>query len=51
MNGPGEAADADIGIAGGKDKAVLFVKGKVTETLPVAEAEEKFLKMTEELVR
>ena len=51
VNGPGEAADADIGIAGGKDKAVLFVKGKVTETLPVAEAEEKFLKMTEELVR
>ena len=51
VNGPGEAADADIGIAGGKDKAVLFVKGKVTETLPVAKAEEKFLKMTEELVR
>jgi (E)-4-hydroxy-3-methylbut-2-enyl-diphosphate synthase len=28
VNGPGEAKDADIGIACGKDKAVLFKKGK-----------------------
>ncbi len=51
VNGPGEAADADLGIAGGKDKAVLFRKGKVLMTLPVKEAEEKFAAMTEELVR
>lgn len=51
VNGPGEAADADLGIAGGKDKAVLFKKGKVLMTLPVKEAEEKFAAMTEELVR
>lgn len=27
VNGPGEAADADVGIAGGKGEAVLFKKG------------------------
>ena len=28
VNGPGEASDADIGIAGGKDEALLFVRGE-----------------------
>ena len=28
VNGPGEASDADIGIACSKGKAVLFKKGK-----------------------
>jgi (E)-4-hydroxy-3-methylbut-2-enyl-diphosphate synthase len=29
VNGPGEAKDADIGIAGGKKKGILFENGKV----------------------
>lgn len=29
VNGPGEAKDADIGIAGGKDSALLFKKGEI----------------------
>ncbi len=29
VNGPGEAKDADIGIAGGKGEAVLFKKGEI----------------------
>lgn len=28
VNGPGEAKDADIGIAGGKNEALLFIKGE-----------------------
>ena len=28
VNGPGEASDADIGIAGGKDEALLFIRGE-----------------------
>ena len=28
VNGPGEAREADIGIAGGKDGALLFIKGE-----------------------
>jgi len=31
VNGPGEAADADIGIAGGKGQGILFKKGKVVK--------------------
>jgi (E)-4-hydroxy-3-methylbut-2-enyl-diphosphate synthase len=33
VNGPGEAQDADIGIACGKGKAVLFRKGKQIKTI------------------
>ncbi len=33
VNGPGEAAEADIGIAGGKDSAVLFKKGVVIKKI------------------
>lgn len=29
VNGPGEAKDADLGIAGGKGEAILFKKGKI----------------------
>ena len=31
VNGPGEAKEADIGIAGGKRVGVLFKKGKVVK--------------------
>lgn len=34
VNGPGEAREADVGIAGGEDCGVLFVKGEKKETLP-----------------
>jgi (E)-4-hydroxy-3-methylbut-2-enyl-diphosphate synthase len=34
VNGPGEARDADIGIAGGKGEGQLFVKGKLIEKVP-----------------
>jgi len=37
VNGPGEAREADIGIAGGDGKGVLFRKGRVVETLPQEE--------------
>ena len=29
VNGPGEAADADIGVACGKGSGVVFLQGKV----------------------
>ncbi len=34
VNGPGEAREADYGIAGGKDKGLLFKKGQVLGTYP-----------------
>jgi (E)-4-hydroxy-3-methylbut-2-enyl-diphosphate synthase len=33
VNGPGEAKEADIGIAGGKGVGILFKKGKVVRKL------------------
>ncbi|WP_459076774.1 flavodoxin-dependent (E)-4-hydroxy-3-methylbut-2-enyl-diphosphate synthase [Herbivorax alkaliphila] len=34
VNGPGEAKEADIGIAGGKNEAVLFKKGEIVRKIP-----------------
>ena len=39
VNGPGEAKDADVGIACGKGRGAIFRKGKVVNTV----SEEKFL--------
>ena len=33
VNGPGEAREADIGLAGGRDKGILFRKGEVFRTV------------------
>lgn len=37
VNGPGEAREADVGIAGGRGAGVLFRKGEVVRTVPEAE--------------
>jgi (E)-4-hydroxy-3-methylbut-2-enyl-diphosphate synthase len=34
VNGPGEAEQADFGIAGGKESGLVFKKGKIIKTLP-----------------
>ena len=34
VNGPGEAKEADIGIAGGKKEAILFKKGEIVKKIP-----------------
>ncbi len=34
VNGPGEAREADIGIAGGVDQGILFRRGKVVRKVP-----------------
>jgi len=37
VNGPGEARDADVGLAGGNSKGIIFRKGKIVRTVPEAE--------------
>lgn len=34
VNGPGEAREADIGVAGGKGEGILFKKGEIIKKLP-----------------
>ncbi len=43
VNGPGEARDADLGIAGGDGKGVLFAHGQIVRTMPEAELLPAFL--------
>jgi (E)-4-hydroxy-3-methylbut-2-enyl-diphosphate synthase len=47
VNGPGEAKEADIGIAGGDGKGILFKKGRVIKKVP----EEKLVEVLLEEVR
>ncbi len=37
VNGPGEAKEADIAVAGGKDEALLFIKGVKQKKIPQSE--------------
>ena len=50
VNGPGEAADCDLGIAGGGGVCAFFRKGVVYKKVPFAEAEKEFLKEIGKLV-
>ena len=43
VNGPGEARDADLGIAGGKDCALLFRRGKILRKVPKEDAKQAIL--------
>ena len=43
VNGPGEARDADIGIAGGDGCAVLFRKGEIVRKIPEDQIKETLL--------
>lgn len=49
VNGPGEAAEADVGIAGAKDYCVIFRKGEIVRRVKADEAAQEFLKEIESL--
>ena len=34
VNGPGEAKEADYGLAGGKEEGIIFKKGKIIKKVP-----------------
>ena len=47
VNGPGEAREADYGIAGGKDCGLIFKKGKVVGTYPYDRLCEELMRLIE----
>ncbi len=49
VNGPGEAREADVGIAGGDGRVALFKKGEVIRTVPEADAVDELIKEVESL--
>ena len=53
VNGPGEAREADLGVASGNGKGQIFVKGEVIKTVPesqiVETLVEEALRLAEEM--
>ena len=53
VNGPGEAREADLGVASGNGKGQIFVRGEVIKTVPESEIVETLieeaLRMAEEM--
>ena len=43
VNGPGEARDADLGVASGNGKGQIFVKGEVVKTVPESQIVETLI--------
>ena len=50
VNGPGEAREADLGIAAGKHRGHLFIKGQIVRVVPEAEMVEALVAEAEKLV-
>jgi (E)-4-hydroxy-3-methylbut-2-enyl-diphosphate synthase len=51
VNGPGEAREADIGVAGGCGTGILFKKGKVVKKFPEDRLVEVVLDAVDEFER
>lgn len=49
VNGPGEARDADVGIAGGKGEGLIFKKGEILRKVPENMLVEELIKEVERL--
>ncbi len=50
VNGPGEAKDCDLGIAGASDYCVIFKNGEITEKIPADCAEKRFFEEIDALL-
>jgi (E)-4-hydroxy-3-methylbut-2-enyl-diphosphate synthase len=50
VNGPGEAREADLGIAAGRKRGHLFIKGKIVRVVPEDEMVEALVEEAEKLV-
>jgi len=50
VNGPGEAREADVGIAGGINEFLLFRKGDAVEKIPAGEAVNVLIDETERII-
>lgn len=50
VNGPGEAREADIGVAGGKKMGAIFVKGKVVKSVPESKILPELLKEIRKII-
>ncbi len=49
VNGPGEAREADVGVAGGKGEGLIFVKGKIVKKVKESEIAAEVVRIAETL--
>ena len=49
VNGPGEAKDCDLGIAGSKEFCVIFKKGEIIKKVAFDKAQEEFIRIIKEI--
>jgi (E)-4-hydroxy-3-methylbut-2-enyl-diphosphate synthase len=50
VNGPGEAKDADLGIAGGNGSCLIFKKGDPYKKVAMEDAKKEFFAALKELL-
>ena len=50
VNGPGEAREADIGIAGGYGEGIIFKKGKVIKKVKEEDLVDELMEEIEKLI-
>lgn len=51
VNGPGEAKEADVGIAGGRNSGVLFIKGEVVKKVEEDQMYDELIKTIESIIK
>lgn len=51
VNGPGEAKDADVGIAGSKHKVLLFEKGDIIDQINPDQAEKRLWEQVQKIIK
>jgi len=51
VNGPGEAREADVGIAGGLGEGLLFRRGEIIRKVPENELADALLAEVERMVK
>ena len=51
VNGPGEAREADFGVAGGDGRGLIFAKGEILKTVDEANLADEFVTTVENYCR
>ena len=49
VNGPGEAREADVGIAGGDREGLLFRRGKIVRKVPMEQLVDALMQLIDTL--
>jgi (E)-4-hydroxy-3-methylbut-2-enyl-diphosphate synthase len=50
VNGPGEAREADVGVAGGAGKGAIIREGKIVRTVPEKDLEDELMREVEDIL-